>query len=82
MNKILLTILVTVLSTSVYAQTSCVTDPAGNVQCTGFDNNGGMSQSTTTQLPNGNFQTNGVDANGDSYTQTCYTTPGGTLICN
>ena len=64
------------------AQTSCMQDPAGNLQCTGFDDNtGDITQSTTTQLPNGNYETNGVEGK-RAFSSTCYTDPGGSFICN
>ncbi|MBG0579363.1 MULTISPECIES: hypothetical protein [Enterobacter cloacae complex] len=81
MKKLIFVMLIGLCSFGVMAQTSCMQDPAGNLQCTGFNDDGEMIQSTTTQTPNGNYETNGVD--GDrSFSSTCYTTPGGSWICN
>ncbi|XGI80687.1 hypothetical protein ACED16_02645 [Enterobacter hormaechei] len=81
MKKVIFAMLISIVSINAFAQTTCNQDPAGNIQCTGFNDNGDMVQSTTVELPNGNYQTNGV--NGDrEFSSTCYTTPGGSLICN
>lgn len=54
-----------------FAQTSCMRDPAGNIQCTGFDNNGGYIQSTTTQTPGGSYETQGFNSDRSMLNESC-----------
>ncbi|HCB9835971.1 TPA: hypothetical protein M2Q89_000678 [Escherichia coli] len=82
MKKSISAMLLCLISTGVFAQTTCVQEPGGNIQCTGFDSNGGYVQSTTTQTPGGNYETQGFNSDGSMYNETCYTTPGGAMICN
>ncbi|HID7510806.1 TPA: hypothetical protein ACXHW4_004732 [Enterobacter hormaechei] len=81
MKQVIFAMLLSVISATAIAQTTCTQDPSGNIQCTGFDDNGVMIQSTTIQTPNGNYETNGVYGN-DSFNSSRYTTPGGSVIFN